>query len=76
MNSNNYAIQIIPDLTIDDKYAAIITEAQNRINSFTENALKGDRVAELFLLERSKIDPAQRFESLTYCGQTCGGISI
>lgn len=55
MDSSSLAIQIIPDLNIDDKYAAIIGESQNRINAFTSNALKGDRLGELFNLERSNI---------------------
>ncbi len=55
MDSSSLAIQIIPDLNIDDKYAAIIGEAQNRINAFTGNALKGDRLGELFNLDRSNI---------------------
>lgn len=55
MDSSSLAIQIIPDLNIDDKYSAIIAEAQNRVNAFTGNALKGDRVGELFNLDRSSI---------------------
>ncbi len=76
MNADSYAIQIIPDLTIDDKYAAIITEAQNRINSFTENALKGDRVAELFFLERSKIDPLKASKVLHTAGKLVVGFQF
>lgn len=65
MNSGNYAIQIIPDLTIDDKYAAIIEHALNRINSFTSKALGDDRIGELYLLERSnlKLDVARQILS-------------
>lgn len=53
MNSSSLAIQIIPDLTIDDKYAAIINDAHARIASFTQNALKNDRIEELFDLDKS-----------------------
>lgn len=56
MDSSSYAIQIIPDLTIDDKYAAIIEQALNRITAFTSKALGDDRVAELYLLERSNLN--------------------
>ncbi|MBI5248784.1 MAG: hypothetical protein HY912_04755 [Desulfomonile tiedjei] len=55
MDSNSYAIKIIPDLTIDDKYAAIIENALNRITSFTSTALSNDRISELYLLERSNL---------------------
>src|SRR5208283_710485 len=58
MKSSSYAIQIIPDLTIDDKYATIIEEALSRLDSFTNNALRGNRIRELFLLEKSRIDDA------------------
>ncbi len=62
LNSSNYAIQIIPDLTIDEKYAAIIEQALNRINAFTAKALQDDRIKELYLLEKSnfKVDVARR----------------
>lgn len=62
MNSSNYAIQIIPDLTIDEKYAAIIEQALNRISAFTSKALQDDRIKELYLLEKSnfKVDVARR----------------
>lgn len=76
MNSSNYAIQIIPDLTIDDKYAAIMSEAQNRIVHFTGNALKGDRVGELFLLERSKMDPDQATKILHAQGRLVVGFQF
>ncbi len=58
MNSANFAIRIIPDLTIDDKYSGIISEALNRIESFTGNALRDERIKELFVLEKSKLDIA------------------
>jgi hypothetical protein len=76
MNSSTYAIQIIPDLNIDDKYTAIITEAQNRINSFTENALKGDRVAELYLLEKSKMDALKASKVLHTTGKLVVGFQF
>jgi hypothetical protein len=57
MNSADLAIQIIPDLTIDEKYAAIIDDALTRIRSFADKAVKDGRVDELFLLDRTKIDP-------------------
>jgi len=56
MKSSNYAIQIIPELTIDDKYGTIIEDAQKRIKSFTDKALNDGRLGELFLLERSGVD--------------------
>ena len=56
MNANGSAIQIIPDLTIDDKYSAIIEAAHQRIRSFTENALKDGRLGELFVLKKTPID--------------------
>ncbi|MGB6067859.1 MAG: hypothetical protein WBG50_23890 [Desulfomonilaceae bacterium] len=56
MKSSSYAIEIIPDLTIDDKYASIIEQALSRIDSFTTNALRDNRIGELFLLKKSRID--------------------
>ncbi len=56
MKSSNYAIEIIPDLTIDDKYAAIIEQALSRIDSFATNALRDNRIGELFVLKKSRID--------------------
>jgi len=76
MNSSNYAIQIIPDLTIDDKYAAIISEAQNRITHFTGNALRDDRVGELFLLERSRMDSRQAGKILKAKGRLVTGFQF
>jgi hypothetical protein len=65
VDSSSHAIQIIPDLTIDDKYAAIIEQALNRINSFTSTAVSNDRIAELYLLDRSnlKLDSAREILS-------------
>jgi len=76
MNSSAYAIQIIPDVTIDDKYAAVIAETQSRINSFTENALKGDRVRELFQLERSRVDPKGAARLLRAQGRLAAGFQF
>lgn len=76
MNASNHAIQIIPDLTIDDKYAAIIGEAQNRINHFTGNALRDDRVGELFLLERSNLDAARAMRILKGKGRLVTGFQF
>jgi hypothetical protein len=56
MNSSDYAIQIIPDLTIDDRYSAVIGETQARVDSFTAKALRDGRIHELFILEKSKLD--------------------
>lgn len=76
MDARSYAIQIIPDLTIDDKYAAIIGEAQNRINHFTGNALRDNRVGELFTLERSRIDPDQAAKILKSKGRLVTGFQF
>jgi hypothetical protein len=57
MNSADLAIQIIPDLTIDEKYSAIIEDALIRLRSFSDKAVKDGRVDELFLLNKTKMDP-------------------
>jgi hypothetical protein len=59
MDSSNLAIRIIPDLTIDDKYSAIVDDALKRIASFSEKALSNRRLGELFDLERSRLSPPQ-----------------
>lgn len=56
MNAIGSAIQIIPDLTIDDKYSAIIDAAHQRMSSFTENAVRDGRLGELFVLKKTPID--------------------
>jgi len=56
MKTSSYAIQIIPELTIDDKYGAIIEDAQKRIRSFTDKALTNGRLGELFVLDRSGVN--------------------
>jgi hypothetical protein len=76
MDSASLAIQIIPDLTIDDKYAMIIGEAQNRINAFTENALKGERLRELFSLERSNMGPETATKILNLPGRLVVGFQF
>lgn len=76
MNSTNLAIQIIPDLTIDDKYGAIINDALKRISSFTENALNNGRVDELFLLKKSGIDRAAATRILRLTGRLSVGFQF
>jgi hypothetical protein len=76
MKSSSYAIQIIPDLTIDDKYAAIIEQALVRLDSFTTNALRGNRLRELFLLEKSRIDDAIAARVLSEKGRLMVGFQF
>lgn len=76
MKSSSYAIQIIPDLTIDDKYAAIIEESLIRLDSFTTNALRGNRIRELFLLEKSRIDDADAGKVLRDKGRLMVGFQF
>jgi len=76
MDSASLAIQIIPDLTIDDKYAMIIGEAQNRINAFTDNAIKGERLRELFSLERSNMGPETAIKILNLPGRLVVGFQF
>ncbi len=76
MKSSDFSIQIIPDLTIDDKYAAIIGEAQNRIASFAGNALKDARLSELFLLGRSRMDAEQASRVLRAEGRLVAGFQF
>jgi len=76
MDSSSYAIQIIPDLTIDDKYTAIITEAQNRIASFTGNALRDHRIPELFLLDKSKLSVQEAAAVLADQGRLATGFQF
>jgi hypothetical protein len=76
MDSASLAIQIIPDLTIDDKYATIIGEAQTRINHFTDNALKGGRIGELFRLERSNLDEGKALRILHGNGKLVVGFQF
>jgi len=76
LNSDSYAIQIIPDLTIDDKYAAIIEVALNRINSFTHNAVQDERIGELFLLEKSQLDHPKASAVLKALGRLVVGFQF
>ena len=76
MNPTNFAIQIIPDLTIDEKYSAIIEDAMSRIQSFTGNALRDNRIKELFALERSSIDPGQAKVVLEALGRLVVGFQF
>jgi len=76
MKSSSYAIQIIPDLTIDDKYAAIIEQALSRLDSFANNALRGNRVRELFLLDKSRIDDAGAVRVLREKGRLMVGFQF
>ena len=76
MKSSDFAIQIIPELTIDDKYTAVIGEAQNRIASFAGNALKDARLSELFVLERSRITAEQASQILRAKGRLVAGFQF
>jgi hypothetical protein len=76
MKSSDFAIQIIPELTIDDKYTAVIGEAQNRIASFAGNAVKDARLSELFVLERSRITAEQASQILRAKGRLVAGFQF
>jgi hypothetical protein len=76
MNSSNYAIQIIPDLTIDDKYAAVIGDTQTRVDSFTTKAVKDGRIHELFVLEKSKLDSPTAIKILEADGRLSVGFQF
>lgn len=76
MDSASLAIQIIPELTIDDKYASIIAEAQARINHFTNNALKGGRIGELFRLDKSNLDEVKARQILNGDGKLVVGFQF
>ncbi|MBM4325547.1 MAG: hypothetical protein FJ118_00150 [Deltaproteobacteria bacterium] len=54
-DAGSLAVQIIPDLTIDEKYASIIQDAQARIKSFADNALRNQRLPELFTLQKTSL---------------------
>ncbi len=69
MNLNLPGIPIIPDFTVDQKYSAIIEVALKRLQSFTESALKGGRLHELFVLEKSRIDAETAQEVLASKGR-------
>ncbi len=76
MNSVSYAIRIIPDLTIDDKYAAIIGEAQSRIQAFTANAVRDNRIPELYFLEKSKLTLDKADTALRSAGKLIVGFQF
>jgi hypothetical protein len=76
LKSANYAIQIIPDRTIDDKYSVIIEDALSRINSFASKALKDNRIQELFALERSNIGQATAVQVLGLDGRLLVGFQF
>jgi hypothetical protein len=76
MDANSLAVQIIPDLTVDDKYLAIIDEAQRRIASFTEKALKDGRLGELFMLGKISMDETKAAEVLTMDGRLIVGFQF
>jgi hypothetical protein len=76
MNSSNYAIEIIPDVTIDDKYASIITQALARITSFTNNAVRDNRLTELFVLARSNMTPSTAARILKAAGRFVAGFQF
>lgn len=76
MNSTANIIQIIPDLTIDDKYTSIISEAQARMQSFVGNAVNGERISELFILERTKVDDATAKKILKANGRLVVGFQF
>lgn len=76
MNASGTAIQIIPDLTIDDKYSAIIEAAHQRMSSFTANALRDGRVGELFVLKRTPIDATNAVSVLEGDGRLMVGFQF
>ena len=76
MKSSQLAIQIIPDVTIDDKYAAIIAQALARITSFANNAVRDNRLSELFVLEKSNMNPASAAGVLTAKGRLLAGFQF
>jgi hypothetical protein len=76
MKSSSFAIQIIPDHTIDEKYAAIIREALARIGSFTNKAVQDKRVGELFRLEKSHLDLNAAMDILSANGRLLVGFQF
>lgn len=76
MNSSQFAIQIIPDVTVDDKYAAIIAQALTRITSFAHNALRDNRLGELFVLEKSNMNPSSAATILKARGRLFAGFQF
>ncbi len=76
MDSASLAIQIIPDLTIDEKYTSIIADAQNRIEVFIENAVKNDRIGELFDLDKTGMHSEEATRILTLGGHLSVGFQF
>ena len=76
MDSASLAIQIIPDLTIDEKYTSIIADAQNRIEVFIENAVKNDRIGELFDLDKTGMHSGEATRILTLGGRLSVGFQF
>jgi hypothetical protein len=76
MNSSQFAIQIIPDVTIDDKYAAIIAQCLARITSFANNAVRDNRLSELFMLEKSNMTPDSAADVLKAKGRLFAGFQF
>ncbi|MFH0825732.1 MAG: hypothetical protein V2B18_23500 [Pseudomonadota bacterium] len=75
-DADSLAIQIIPDLTIDEKYSTIIADAFTRIKAFTDKAVNDNRVHELFVLERSKMDQATALKVLNAEGRLVVGFQF
>ena len=76
MDVASHAIQIIPDLNIDQKYTGIISEAQNRIETFIENAVKNGRLHELFELDVSGMSVEDAEKILTFGGRLSVGFQF
>jgi hypothetical protein len=76
MESTSLAVQIIPDLTVDDKYATIIDEAHRRMSSFTDKALRDGRLGELFILDRTGLDHWSAEEILRTDGRLVVGFQF
>ncbi len=76
MKSADYAIEIIPELSIDSKYASIISEAMSRIEAFTDNAVKGKRISELFDIEKLGIQENQASKILNAKGRLVVGFQF
>ena len=76
MNLNHLPIRIIPDLSIDDRYSAIVEETQARIDSFTTKAIKDRRLSELFVLDKDGMDLSAAVKILTGHGRLLVGFQF
>ena len=76
MNLNHVPIRIIPDITIDDRYSAIVEEAQARIDSFTTKAIRDRRLSELFVLDKGGMDTSAAVKILTGHGRFLVGFQF